>query len=57
MYFIYVNYKLHCTTRSRFLARNLFRRLSEDVFSDKFVTVDFYNTEKCCLFKDCFYNL
>lgn len=56
MYFIYVNYKLHCTTRSWFLARKLFRRLSEDVFSDKFVTVDFYNTEKRCLFKDCFYN-
>lgn len=57
MYFIYVNYKLHCTTRSRFLARKLFRRLSEDVFSDKFVTVDFYNTDKRMLFRDCFYNL
>ena len=54
MYFIYVNYKLYCTTRSRFLARKLFRQLSEDVFSDKFVTVDFYNTKKRCLFKDCF---
>lgn len=57
MYFIYVNHKLYCTVSLRSLACKLSRWLSEDIFPDKFVTVDFYDTEKRCLFKNCFYNL